>query len=740
MNINNKQILEKLNAPQLEAVAAPLDANLLVLAGAGSGKTRVLIHRIWWLLQQGVDSNSIFAVTFTNKAAQEMRKRLDEMFATTLKAMWIGTFHSLAHRFLRIHWQEASLPQSFQVMDADDQLRLLRRIHKAHNLNEEKWPVKQSQAFINNSKDKCLRPQQLNARHLADNTLIKVYSDYEGICQRSGLVDFSELLVRSYETLTQNPQLLAHYKYRFSHVLVDEFQDTNSIQYLWIRLLAKDTAHLMAVGDDDQSIYSWRGANVENLQQLVFDFPNVKTIRLEQNYRSTGNILSAANAVIAQNKNRLGKNLWTADGQGEPLTLYTAFSEIDEARYIVSSINSYFCQGYQYGDIAILYRSNAQSRVLEAQLTQAQIPYMIYGGLRFYDRAEIKDVLAYLRLTVNKNDDAAFERIINVPTRGIGDTTVILLRDYAKAQQMSMWFAVQEMIAKKMLNNRALHALIGFVEIIENIAQHIDKFDMPELIDYVTKVSGLRLHLAKDKVVNGQGRLENLDELISASEQFILTNSADDNLSLLSLFLSQIFLEATDDDGQQQNVGGSVKLMTLHAAKGLEFPLIFISGMEEGLFPHMMSLSVENGIEEERRLCYVGMTRAMKKLHLVNAESRQVYGTSSFRRPSRFLREIPEFLLEREGGTTRISRPIIANYQFNDSEKIHVSKVPEKNVVPLNQKDRQFSAGQKVFHDKFGEGVVMDFEGDGEKTLIQVKFLRHGTKLLALSVAKLTAL
>ena len=722
---HNSEILGKLNEAQLQAVTAPLDSNLLVLAGAGSGKTRVLIHRIWWLLRQGINYNNIFSVTFTNKAAGEMRERLLEMLNVDLQRMWIGTFHSLAHRFLRLHWQEAELPMSFQVIDADDQYRLLRRIHKTFNLDEEKWPIKQSQNFINNSKDKCLRGDKISAHHLADATSTKIYCAYEDICKQSGLVDFSELLLLSYEVLLRNQELLAHYKQRFTHILVDEFQDTNSIQYMWIQLLTKGSANFMAVGDDDQSIYSWRGANAQNMQQLSLDFPDTKIIRLEQNYRSTANILTAANAVIANNTGRLGKNLWTSGKKGSLLHLYTAFNEIDEARYIGFSIQNYLDKGYKYSDIAVLYRSNAQSRVLEGQLTQSQIPYIIYGGLRFYDRAEIKDVLAYLRLTINKNDAAAFERIINVPTRGVGDVTLIALRDFASAKQISLWHAAKDMLAANMFNTRAKNAISSFISIIENIEQQIDILEMPELISFAAKISGLRAHLEKDKTHIGKGRLENIDELISAAQQFVLLNVADSNVDLLSLFLAHIFLEATEETGQKYDANNSVRLMTLHSAKGLEFPLVFICGLEEGLFPHMMSMSSPEEIEEERRLCYVGMTRAMSELHLVHADSRQIYGTSSFRRPSRFLKEIPENLLEKKGAITHVYK----SYEKSSDASI---------AGPVFQnEDGQFKIGQKVFHNKFGEGIIINLEGDGASKTVQVKFVRHGTKLLAFSVAKL---
>lgn len=736
MNIN--KFTELLNGQQLKAVTAELDSNLLVLAGAGSGKTRVLVYRIFWLLQHGINASNILAVTFTNKAAAEMRSRVEQMLRSSLDKMWVGTFHGLAHRLLRIHWNEAELLQSFQVIDAEDQLRLLKRIHKSFNLDEERWPPKQTQSYINNNKDSCLRSKNIRADNLIDATLLKIYQEYENACQRSGLVDFSELLLRSYELLLHNPELLQLYKRRFQYILVDEFQDTNSLQYAWVKLLAKDSSNLMVVGDDDQSIYSWRGANVENMQHLTHDFINMQVILLEQNYRSTGTILQASNAVIANNSGRLDKKLWTNGISGDPLTLYAAFDEFEEARYISNVI----CKlkdlsRYTYNDIAVLYRSNAQSRVLEEQLLRYQIPYVIYGGLRFYERAEIKDALAYLRLVANHKDDAAFERIFNMPARGLGDTTLLLLREYAWRKQMSLFDAAQEMSSANQLPTRAAKAVVSFLELLHNFKQQVTELELHDLVDFVAKKSGLREHFAKDKSERGLGKVENIDELVSAAKQFSMSMQENDNADLLNLFLAHAFLESSEEV-QNKIAKDRVQLMTLHAAKGLEFPVVFMCGMEDGLFPHIMSMEENAGLEEERRLCYVGMTRAMRSLLLTYASMRRVYGSNSLRKPSRFLGEIPPSLISREGHVS-VTRPIIAqSAQKNLVE--HFSKYSEQSIVKNKTVSQAFGnlvIGQRVRHVKFGEGTIIGFEGNDEKLLIQVKFNSVGNKWLAANVAKL---
>lgn len=704
----NSDLLTNLNLPQQRAVTFA-HGNLLILAGAGSGKTRVLVHRIAWLLQNGVTPSNILAVTFTNKAATEMRKRLEEMLIQPLTKMWVGTFHGLAHRLLRLHWQEAGLPQSFQIIDTEEQTRLLKRIHQAFNLDSEKWPVKKSVSFINNNKEKGLRSHKIEANNLTESTLIKIYQVYQDSCASSGLVDFAELLLRSYELWQKNPQLLLHYQERFKYILVDEFQDTNAIQYAWIKTLSSAESNLTAVGDDDQSIYSWRGADSNNMQRFSADYPNVDIIRLEQNYRSTSTILSAANAMIAFNNNRLGKNLWTDHKEGEPIIIYASFNETDEARYVVSKIKTWVKQGNALDEIAILYRSNAQSRVIEEQLLYSGISYRIYGGLKFFDRAEIKDVLAYLRFIVNQNDDTAFERIINLPTRGIGEVTLVALRNYAEAQSCSLWQAAQIMCAEK-------KQLSGFINLINNCRDQIDKLELAELVRFIINTTNIRSHYSKDPRQRQQSRSENLDELITAAKQFTglpeETKTQDANGELLNSFLAHIALEASEQAG---DVNNGVQLMTLHAAKGLEFPLVFLCGMEEGLFPHIMSMETKEGLEEERRLCYVGMTRAMKKLYLLYAESRQLHGSTTFHRPSRFLKEIPQKL---------ISSNEIFNIEFAATPSV----------------DLQFSLGQRVRHKTFGEGSIIGFEGQGEFRLVQVKFKREGIKRLSLQYTQMEIL
>lgn len=717
-------LLTNLNPAQLQAVTFN-SGNLLVLAGAGSGKTRVLVHRIAWLIQNGAKSSEILAVTFTNKAALQMRERLEQMLQTPQAQMWVGTFHGLAHRLLRLHFQEAGLPQSFQIIDSDDQTRLLKTIHKHFDLDPEKWPVKKSQGFINNSKEQGLRPNKIKPFDLAEATLLKIYQAYEEACGNSGLVDFAELLLRSYELWLNNPELLKRYQNRFKHILVDEFQDTNFIQYSWIKALSSQESSLTAVGDDDQSIYSWRGADSGNMQKLKKDYADFAIIKLEQNYRSTAVILDAANAVISRNTNRLGKNLWTESTEGELINVYSAYNETDEARHIVSKIKKWASEGKDLKDVAILYRSNAQSRVIEEQLLYAGIPYRIYGGLKFFERAEIKDVLAYLRFIVNRNDDAAFERIINLPTRGIGEATLIVVRDYARANGCSLWQAANTLLADKLLSSRSINPITGFIQLIDNLYPYIDKLEFSELIHFIINTTNLKLHYAKDTRERRQSQAENLDELITAAKQFAADFSGDfeacDKISLVNAFLANAALEAGGDSKNKEN-NNVVQLMTLHTAKGLEFPLVFLGGMEEGLFPHIMSMDTKKGLEEERRLCYVGMTRAKQKLHLLHAESRQLNGKTNFRRPSRFLQEIPEELIDTNSPakTNTVSKLSSYNDDFSASSSNTNSKL-----------------GQRVQHKIFGEGMIMGFEGEGEFMLVQVKFKQNGVKWLSCQYANL---
>lgn len=722
MNTTSTPILDSLNEAQRTVVAAPLD-HLLVLAGAGSGKTRVLVHRIAWLVEMhNISPDEILSVTFTNKAATEMRHRIESMLQFPVQHMWVGTFHGLAHRLLRRHWQEAGLPQSFQVIDSDDQQRLIRRVIKNLNLDEERWPPRQAQWFINAKKEEGLRPNQVVLDGDIFNEMhCKIYSGYEEICRASGLVDFSELLLRSYELWDTHPEILMHYQERFKHILVDEFQDTNWIQYQWLKKLAGQNAKLMMVGDDDQSIYSWRGAKVENLRRFVRDFSNVTTIRLEQNYRSTATILHAANAVISCNQNRLGKNLWTKGEIGDPIFLYAGFNDRDEARFVINQIQEWVKQGGKRLDAAILYRSNAQSRVLEEELLQANMPYRVYGGLKFFERAEIKDLLGYLRLMANQDDDGAFERIVNMPARGIGESTLMALRECAKELGLSLWKTTQHLLKEHSLSARATTALAHFISLIENIIQATENLPLHELTEYVLMKSGLMAHHREDRSEKGLARVENLEELINATSQFVPDPEAL-SLSPLAGFLSHVALETGEHQAEQHT--DAVHLMTLHSAKGLEFPLVFLTGVEEGLFPHAMSSQQPLQLEEERRLCYVGMTRAMHKLYLTYAETRYLRGHEMRQRPSRFIREIPEKYLHEVRLRAKISRPV------------SFSTTPRAGSVSAITNESGFSLGDRVRHANFGEGVVLSLEGSGNHARIQVKF-KSGVKWLVVSYAKL---
>lgn len=717
MNISN--LIAPLNDTQREIVTAPI-INMAVIAGAGSGKTRVLVHRIAWLMQvENSSPHEILAVTFTNKAAAEMRGRIEQLLRLGIHNMWIGTFHGIAHRLLRAHWQLAKLDETFQILDAEDQYRLIRRVTQSLNLDEGKWPARQTQWFINSKKDDGLRPHQVTAYNYFDEVMLQIYQTYDDLCQRASLVDFSELLLRCYEMLANNPDLLNHYQQRFQHILVDEFQDTNSIQYAWIKLMTGETTSVMIVGDDDQSIYSWRGAQVENIQRFNDDFPNSKVIRLEQNYRSTQTILNAANAVIAYNEYRLGKNLWTSGTVGESISVYTAFNEHDEARFIVSCIKSFRDQGETLNDIAILYRSNAQSRVLEEELLCAGIPYRVYGGQKFFERIEIKDTLAYLRLLINRHDDAAFERAVNTPTRGIGNTTLNLLRDYTKTHQLSLWRAAECIVNDQLISSRASNALSAFIELINKLDQDTKFLSLQKQTEYVIQASGLIDHFKKDRSDKAQSRIENLQELVQATQQF----QYDDSLALppLHAFLSYVALESGENQAEKHE--DYVQLMTLHSAKGLEFEILFLAGMEEGLFPHKMSSDDPRRLEEERRLCYVGMTRAKRKLYLTHAETRRVNGNDNLHLPSRFLQEIPKQLVEEVRMKTRIARPISTHVTTSIS-------IPNLGI----------KLGQRVLHATFGEGVVLNYEGQGPQARIQVKFHDFGIKWLVAEYAKLETL
>ena len=711
-------ILSPLNDAQREAVAAD-GGNMLVLAGAGSGKTRVLVHRIAWLIRaRDYSPWSILAVTFTNKAAKEMRGRIEQMLSIPVHGMWVGTFHGLAHRLLKAHWKEARLPQNFQILDADDQLRLVKRVCRELDLDEARWPPKQAMWFINAQKDEGLRSAHVEVRHgdLFGQTMLQIYRAYEIACERGGLVDFAELLLRAHELWLNSPEVLSHYRGRFRQILVDEFQDTNTIQYAWLRVLAGSSIPVVAVGDDDQSIYGWRGAKIENIQRFPEDFENTVIVRLEQNYRSTQSILRAANGVIARNFGRLGKELWTAGDTGDPIDLYAGFNEQDEARYIVEQIAAWVDAGNDYPSVAVLYRSNAQSRVLEEALIRNDIPYRIHGGQRFYERMEIRNALAYLRLLVNRSDDAAVERVINIPPRGIGSKTLDTVRVVARERELPLWSAIGAVLEEKLLSGRALTALEGFTVLIDELDTGTDDMALEELVEHVNHASGLLDYHGKEKGEKGQARLENLEELVSAAKQFV---AEDAELSPLQQFLDNAALDAGDAQADEHQP--SVQLMTLHSAKGLEFPLVFLAGMEENLFPHRMSLEEPGRLEEERRLCYVGITRAMTKLTITYAECRRLHGSENFNTPSRYFREIPTDLLQEVRLHGTVHQPVSGMAR---------AQVPEAGL----------SLGQRVYHQVFGEGVVLNFEGRGASARVEVNFDSEGGKWLVLQYANLQLL
>ncbi|HAU1182016.1 TPA: DNA helicase II [Legionella pneumophila] len=713
-------LLKGLNEKQRDAVTSPL-GNMLVLAGAGSGKTKVLVSRIAWLIEeQHLSPHAILAVTFTNKAAGEMRSRLSSMLSTPTLGLWVGTFHGLCHRLLRRHYKEANLPEQFHILDSEDQARVIKRVILSLNLDPEQWQVKQAQAFINSKKDEGLRPQHINALHYGPTkTLVSIYKAYEDVCQTSGVIDFAELLLRTHELLRDNEEILAHYRERFQAILVDEFQDTNTIQYAWIRLLAGDHTAVLAVGDDDQSIYGWRGAKVENIQQFVHDFKDTHIIRLEQNYRSTAMILNAANALILNNSTRMGKELWTAGSEGEKILVYSAFNELDEARFVTERIGMELNQGASADEIAVLYRSNAQSRVLEEALLRAGIAYRIYGGVRFFDRAEIKDTLAYLRLLVNPNDDTAFERVVNFPTRGIGEKTLDEVRQYARAEQCSLWDASKGILQSTGLGQRGSLALAKFIDLIEKLQVVIANKELDEQISDVIQHSGLYAHFSKIKGDKSESRVDNLQELINAAKQFRYEYDEEEELPLVNSFLAHASLESGELQADEHE--RSVHLMTLHAAKGLEFPIVFLVGMEEGIFPGRQSIEEPGRLEEERRLCYVGMTRAMRKLVLSYAEVRRQYGREEYHRSSRFLREIPQQFLDEVRVKSRSQWPGTT-----------------KSKLPVADEVSGITIGQNVQHAKFGQGVVLAIEGSGAHTRVQVKFSEHGVKWLVLAYANLT--
>lgn len=720
-------IIDPLNDAQRQAVTAPSQA-MLVLAGAGSGKTRVLVHRIAWQIQvEGVSAHSILAVTFTNKAAREMRNRIEDLLNMSAQSMWIGTFHGIAHRLLRRHAKQAKLPETFQVMDSADQLRLIKRLLVTLNLDADKWPPRQVQWYINAQKDEGIRARHMmETGDLFQRQMLSIYKAYEELCDRSGLVDFAELLLRAHELLRDNPDVLEFYQQRFRQVHVDEFQDTNTIQYAWLRLLTEGKDNIFVVGDDDQSIYGWRGAKIENIYSFQKHYPNHQVIKLEQNYRSTGNILKAANKVISVNDGRMGKELWTDSGDGELISMYAAFNEQDEAHFVVERIRAWIDEGGLRKDVAILYRSNAQSRQFEERLMTTGTPYRVYGGLRFFERAEIKNALAYLRLMSNRNDDASFERVINTPTRGIGAKTIDDIRNIARDQSLSLWGAAIVLINQRTLSARATNALIGFLELIKRFDAEAEGLELYEKVKLVVEKSGLIELYKKDKTDKDEEKVENLEELVNAARLFDATAIGDiedeEGLSELDMFLAHATLESGELQGD--DFDDCVQLMTLHSAKGLEFKQVFLVGMEEGLFPSQQSVEDVGRLEEERRLCYVGITRAMQRLYLTYAESRRLYGRESYPRPSRFLREIPPEHIQEVRMRATVTRPV-------------TSVQPKAQSLKTEGK---YKLGQRVSHAKFGEGVVLQMEGEGAQERVQINFKQVGLKWLILAYAQLEAL
>jgi len=718
-------ILDGLNDAQRDAVSGSEKA-ALILAGAGSGKTRVLVHRIAWLIEvENVSPYAILAVTFTNKAAGEMRERVQNMQKSPVGGMWIGTFHGIAHRLLRMHAQQLGLPDAFQVLDSDDQFRMIKRLLKAMNVDDTRWPPRQVQWYINAQKDEGRR-----AKHIAPSSdhfeqkMLEIYAEYEQGCTRSGLVDFAELLLRAHELLRDNDEIREHYQQRFKHVLVDEFQDTNTIQYAWLRLLTQEAENLYVVGDDDQSIYGWRGAKIENIHRFQKDYPDHKLVKLEQNYRSTSTILKAANALIVNNDGRMGKELWTDGEDGEPISLYSGFNDQDEARFVVDRIKEWASNGNARAEAAILYRSNAQSRLFEEYLMAAGVPYRVYGGQRFFERLEIKNALAYLQLATHHENDAAFERIVNTPTRGLGTRTLDIIRGVARAEQVSLWQAAAQLCQGTDLSGRALNALTGFLNLINKIGSEMGVTNLHEQVEQVIARSGLIEFHKKEKGEKGEARVENLEELVNAARQFSYQANEDENLSELDAFLANAALEAGEAQGDEFE--DCVQLMTLHSAKGLEFPLVFMTGVEEGLFPSSRSVDDVTKLEEERRLAYVGITRAMKQLYITYAESRRLHGQETYPMPSRFIREIPSELMQEVRLGARVSRPV----------------TNAKNYSSGIQKEAEggFKMGQRVSHTKFGEGVVLNHEGSGAQARVQVNFATAGSKWLMLAYAKLDKL
>jgi DNA helicase-2/ATP-dependent DNA helicase PcrA len=738
-------LLENLNPEQLAAVTLP-HASAMILAGAGSGKTRVLTTRIAWLLATGqAGPLSILAVTFTNKAAKQMLIRLSALTPVNTRGMWVGTFHGLCNRMLRAHHRDANLPQLFQILDTQDQLSLIKRMYRAHNLDDVRYPPKQLQWFIAGAKDEGLRPNMVEAADELSRRQVEHYALYDAMCQREGVVDFAELLLRSYELLAGHEGLREHYRRRFSHLLVDEFQDTNTLQYKWLRMLAGPHTAVFAVGDDDQSIYAFRGAKVANMQQFERDFGTpeqpVKLIKLEQNYRSHGHILDAANALIRHNQARLGKNLWTSEGKGEPVRAFSAASDQDEAAFIVDVVKGISDDGVAHDEVALLYRSNAQSRVLEHALFGAGIPYRVYGGMRYFERAEVKHALAYLRLIAAPEDDGAFLRVVNFPPRGIGARTLEQVQDAARGQGTSLWQAA----ASGVMSGKAGSSLAAFGKLIETLRRETRALPLQDAVEHVIEKSGLLTHYKAEK--DGQDRVENLLELVTAADAFVreaelatdapmLTERVDVDAQSpeegvaegatdpLTAFLTHAALEAGDT--QAADGRPALQLMTVHAAKGLEFHTVFVTGLEEGLFPHENSLSEADGLEEERRLMYVAITRARRRLYVTQAQSRMLHGQTRYNVPSRFLTELPPDLVQWLSPYRRKAIDV------DDAEWGRITRAPQATpAAPA------WRIGQSVQHAKFGLGVIIDAEGRGSDARVQVNFRDTGVKWLALEYAKL---
>ena len=715
-------IADGLNEKQQQSVTLSEDINALILAGAGSGKTRVLTHRIHHLVsEKNHHADDILAVTFTNKAANEMKERLSDLLRRPIGRMWVGTFHSLAHRLLRTHPSEANLSPTFQILDSQDQFRIIKRLMKENGIDEKKLKIKEVQWFINKNKDNGISPKDIEVGYdYAKQQKVKVFDIYENFIQVNDLVDFAGLLVKSFELLKNNQSLLEHYQNKFHHILVDEFQDTNRIQYQFIKILHNESNHVFCVGDDDQSIYGWRGAKIENIQKIENDFKPIQIIKLEQNYRSTGNILSASNALIANNQNRLEKSLWTASGDGELINVFNARDEREEAQYVVGEIKSQFSQGRNLDECAILYRSNAQSRIFEESLIKHNLNYRIYGGLRFFERAEIKDAMGYVRLIENTSDNIAFERIVNFPTRGIGLSTIEKIRSHSIENHTDLFQSSIAIIDS--LSARAANALQAFIYLIEQIADTTKNLMLSEKVDSILLQSGLMAHYANDKTDKAGSKRENLEELVNAASQYV--HEEDNELNETQGFIALATLDSSGESNQiNQNY---VQLMTVHSAKGLEFPVVFLVGLEEDLFPIRQRVNQPSNIDEERRLCYVGMTRAMQSLNISHATRRSLYGETIYSRNSIFLDEIPRNFLNYIKNPN--SNSVITSFE-------DVKNPPQKMVS--SSSDSKYAIGQLVSHTKFGLGTILNYEGSGDSMRLQIKFQKVGTKWLISAYAKL---